>query len=622
MRPGGAGEGDGELVREMLLALRHRGPDGSRVEERGGATLGHARLAIIDLETGDQPQSDESGRIRVVVNGEIYNYVELRRDLEARGHRFRTRSDVEVIPHLYRERGEAFVEDLRGMFAIALHDEERDRLVLVRDRLGQKPLYHAGTEGAFFFASELSAFERIPGLDGAVDPEALDLFFTYQYVPAPWTIRKGVRKLEAGTMLILEADGTSRIRRYWDSRPRVDEGLEGEEALAEVEELLEESSRLRLRSDVPLSLFLSGGIDSGLVAAAVAGVTKPLALTIAFPGAAEDESEGARLTAEALELPQRIRSVSMGAAETVGRVLEHMDEPHGDASCVPTWVVCREAARGFKVSLSGDGGDESFAGYEDRYTQNLAIDGLRRFLPEGVRRRLFGLLATLLPKGDGLPRFLRWKRISRSLSLQVEDAYHLDMSIVRPSLKRRLYGQDLRRSLGTFDSSLPIRRAFREAGECDLLSRLLYVDRRTWLAEGVLAKVDRMSMAHSLEVRSPLLDHRLVEAAARIPSTLKLRGGRGKRLLRELAKKRLPPDVVRAPKAGFAPPLAEWLRGDLGRLFQESVLASDARLGDLLEMNVVRELFSAHGAGKENHARPLWVLLVMETWLRRRGGKS
>ena len=371
-----------ESVRRMLEAMQHRGPDGAHTQDFDSAVLGHARLAIIDLATGDQPQSDETGRIQVVVNGEIYNYRELRAELEARGHRFRTQSDIEVIPHLYREHGLDFVDHLRGMFAIALLDRERNRLVLVRDRVGKKPLYFAQFGGRTAFASEARCLEVGLGLDLSIDPEAVAHYLTWQYVPAPWSGRREVRKLEPATMLVVEADGHCTKRRYWEDLPRVDEGLVGEALLDRLEATLDEAARLRLRADVPLAAFLSGGIDSGLVCAALAREAPDLsAITVRFQGAEEDEGELTRATAGHLGMELAEEEATSDLLTTVDRVLQHLDEPLGDASCVPTFIVCEAAARRVKVALSGDGGDEAFAGYPVRYGHNLATQRLRRLLP-------------------------------------------------------------------------------------------------------------------------------------------------------------------------------------------------------------------------------------------------
>ncbi|MAB88525.1 MAG: asparagine synthase (glutamine-hydrolyzing) [Planctomycetes bacterium] len=612
--PGPAGGAEESRVTGMLETLRHRGPDGFGRETRGRAVLGHARLAIIDLRTGDQPQSDANDRYHVVCNGEIYNYKELRRELESRGHVFRTQSDVEVIPHLYEEMGDRCVDRLRGMFAFALHDVARDRTLLARDRLGKKPLYWARSSGGLAFASEARALAGLDGVDTDLDPEAVDLYLTLQYIPAPWSIHKGIRKLEAATSMAFERDGSVRMHRYWDPLPEPDEGMTEAQALDEIDAVLRESSRIRLRSDVPVSSFLSGGIDSGLVVSYLSeeAPERMSAITVGFGGAPEDEGVLTRSTAVALGVDLEEEHVELDVPSVVNAVVGHMDEPHGDSSCVPTWLVSRAAARRVKVVLSGDGGDEAFAGYATRYSHNLATETLRRWIPGGLRRGLAGGLARIWPRSGRLPRPLRLGNLLDNLSRDLEGAYARDMTVVRPALKARLYGAGLQDALGSFDSTCVLRDAFDRTRGHDPLSRLLYVDRHTYLSEGVIAKVDRMSMAHSLEVRSPLLDQKVVELAARIPSSLKIRGGTGKLCLRKLAARRLPREVVRAKKSGFAPPLAAWIRGPLYPLVRER-LAGGA-LSSLLDLDVARRLLEEHKAGRRDWARPLWLLFVLASW--------
>ncbi|NRA96625.1 MAG: asparagine synthase (glutamine-hydrolyzing), partial [Planctomycetes bacterium] len=437
-----AGPEEESRVAGMLETLRHRGPDGFGCKTRGRAVLGHARLAIIDLKTGDQPQSDANDRYHVVCNGEIYNYKELRAELTARGHVFRTQSDIEVIPHLYDELGDRCVDKLRGMFAFALHDLARDRTLLARDRLGKKPLCWAMTSGGLAFASEARALAILDDVDTDLDPEAVDLYMTLQYIPAPWSIHKGVRKLEAATLMAFEADGTVRKHRYWDPLPIPDESMTEEQALHALDAVLRKSASIRLRSDVPVSTFLSGGIDSGLVVSYLAeeASERMSAVTVGFGGAPEDERSLTRTTAKALGVNLDEETVDLDVPRVVGEVVGHMDEPHGDSSCVPMWVVSRAASRRVKVVVSGDGGDEAFGGYATRYSHNLATERLRRWMPGGLRRPLAGGLARIWPRGTKLPRPMRLGNILDNLAREFEDAYARDMTVVRPELKDRLYG--------------------------------------------------------------------------------------------------------------------------------------------------------------------------------------
>lgn len=609
-----------EQVEAMLERMAHRGPDGRHAEARARAVLGHARLAIIDLVTGDQPQSDESGRIRVVVNGEIYNYVELRERLEARGHRFRTTSDIEVIPALWREHGQDFVHELRGMFAIALLDEERDELVLVRDRLGKKPLYWAALEDGVAFASELRCLGAVPEIEPIADEEAIRHFMTWQYVPAPWSAWKGVRKVGAGEMVRVKAGTEPVTRRWWDATPAVEDTLGGEELLGRLDSELTEATRIRLRSDVPLVGFLSGGIDSGLVMASATAQNPDLeAITVGFGSAREDERPLTRATASHLGLTLHEEDLTLDVLPTVERVLAHLDEPLGDSSTVPTWLVCEAARRRAKVALSGDGGDESFAGYAIRYGHQTTLERLRRVLPTLVRKPLLGGLAAIWPDRASLPRPLRLKRVLRAAADDLVTAFARDMSIVRDSEVPLLYESDFLTRTSGFDPQDWFRVIADRARGSDALSKLLYVDRHTFLAEGVLAKVDRMSMAHGLEVRSPLLDQEIVALAARVPPGEKLGGGRGKLCLRRLGQRHLPDVVNRGGKKGFAPPLDDWIRGPLAERLQELVLAPDARIAPWFRRSRIETLIAEHADHRRLHGRVLWNLLVLESWCRAHG---
>lgn len=608
-------------VEQMCRALELRGPDGTTQESYGGVVLGHARLAIIDLETGDQPQGNADDSIVTVVNGEIYNYVELRRDLEGAGVRFRTRSDVEVIPHLYERHGLDFVDHLRGMFAIALMDRKNDRLVLVRDRLGKKPVYWTEMGGRFLFASELKALLTVPDLPRDVDPRAVDAFFTFQYIPAPLTVFRNVQKLPAAHLLVRDAKGI-RVREYW--RPPTEDSVTDEKvALERIAETLHEATRIRLRSDVPLGVFLSGGIDSGLVVEEAQSLSpRPLkATTILFSD--DDDAEMGRIErlASRLGLIHEKKRMSDDVLSVLDAVTSYLDEPFGDSSALPSFMVSRATRSEVKVALSGDGGDETFGGYAWRYGQNLAIDRVRAHLSPTLRR-VVGAVARAYPKLDGFPKPLRLKWGLRNLSVSPEEAYFLDMSIFRPEDKQELYGGDFRASLGDWSARALMEERFRDAGEGDLLRRLLHVDLKSYLADGVLTKVDRMSMANSLEVRSPLLDQKMVNLAFRIPAELKMQGKQSKYLLRRLAAEKLGDDWAWAPKRGFAPPLAGWMRRDLADVFRDRVLDTPGGLDSFLNLSALASRFEAHRRGQRDHARVLWLALVFATWLERFGRKG
>jgi asparagine synthase (glutamine-hydrolysing) len=610
-------------VRRMVVPLGRRGPDGAGFGAYEGTAFGHARLAIIDLQTGDQPQGNADDSVVVCVNGEIYNYVELRAALEAKGHRFKTHSDIEVIPHLYDEHGLDFVAHLRGMFAIALLDRRADRLVLVRDRLGKKPIYWLEHGECVYFASELKALMQVPDARFELDRRAVDDYFTYQYIPSPRTIFKDVRKVPAASMVVVEG-GRSRTLEYWRLDARPDAALDEARAIAEVERVFDEAVRIRLRSDVPLGAFLSGGIDSNLVTATAAKMVpgRLKTTTIAFGDANRSEVELARRSAARLGTDHREKTVQADIAAAVLEVGAYLDEPLGDSSTVPTYLVSKAAREDVTVAISGDGGDETFGGYAFRYHQNLFLDRVRGYLPGAPGRALVGAIARAYPKLDRLPQRFRLKWGLRNLSVSAEDAYCLDMSIFRPEDKDALYSQDLRAALEGYDALDSMREHFGRAQSTDLLNRLLYVDLKTYLADGVLAKVDRMSMASSLEVRAPLLDHELVELAARIPSGLKMRGRQGKYLLRRIAEKRVGEDVARAPKMGFAPPIRGWLRRELRPMLEDLVLAKSSFAADVLDPRALRRLYDEHQSGARHHERLLWCVLALELWHRHFGARS
>lgn len=613
-------------VRRMIIPLGRRGPDGAGFGAWEGTVFGHARLAIIDLSTGDQPQSNEDESVVVVVNGEIYNYIELRAELEAKGRKFRTKSDIEVIPHLWDEIGFDFVKRLRGMFAIALYDRKKDMLVLARDRLGKKPIYFSEKDGVIRFASELKSLLEIDELDFTIDRTAIEDFLTLQYIPSPKTIFRGIEKVPAATIVSFK-DGGRKTIRYWKPSLVLDEAASEDEWLDRTSKILDEAVRIRLRSDVPLGAFLSGGIDSNIVTAAASRLLPgPLkTTTISFGDVNRSEVDLARRTAEKFKTDHREKSAEVAVREAVLAVAEYLDEPLGDSSTVPTYLVSKAAREEVTVAVSGDGGDETFGGYAFRYRQNLTLDHVRRRLPGAIGKKMVGLAARLYPKADRMPRVFRWKWALENLAVSAEQAYCLDMSIFRPIDKLSLYRPEFAESLGGYRAWDTLERFFAEAPSGDLLPRLLHVDLNTYLADGVLAKVDRMSMANSLEVRSPLLDQEIVELACRIPPRFKLVGHQGKYLLRKLADRAVGPEIARAPKVGFAPPLGSWLVNELRSLFEDAVFSKDSIAKEYLRPEGIEGLWRDHASGRRNHERLLWLVLTLELWNKHfgktRGGK-
>jgi len=608
-----------DLVARMNETQHHRGPDEGGTHFEPGLGLGHRRLSIIDLATGQQPLYNEDATVVVVYNGEIYNFQELIPELAAAGHRFRTKSDTEVIVHAWEQWGEACVERFRGMFAFALWDRNRETLFLARDRLGVKPLFYALLpSGELLFGSELKALLAHPGVARSIDPYAVEEYFALGYVPEPRTIFAGVRKLEpAHTLAVRRGAPLPSPREYWDVRfsldSRLDEGAAREELVAR----LKESVRLRLISEVPLGAFLSGGVDSSAVVAMMAGVSaEPVnTCSIAFSDPAFDESKHAQVVADRYRTRHRVERVEsddFGLVDTLARLY---DEPYADSSAIPTYRVCQLARRHVTVALSGDGGDESFAGYR-RYRLHLLEERMRASLPLAVRRPLFGLLGTVYPKADWAPRVLRAKSTFEALARDSVGAYFHGVSILRDEMRRQLFANGFRAQLGGYNAVEVFYRHARRAGTDDPLALVQYLDLKTYLVGDINTKVDRASMAHSLEVREPLMDHPLVEWLASVPSSLKVRGQEGKHLLKKAMEPFLPREIMYRPKMGFAVPLARWFRGPLRARVRESLLGD--RLADTGFFNPVylKCLVDDHDSGLRDYSASIWTLLMFDGFLR------
>ncbi len=609
-----------EDLARLIAPLRHRGPDDQGYHLAGPLGLGHARLSIIDVAGGHQPIFNEDRSAAVVCNGEIYNHRELRRELEGRGHRFVTRSDTEVIVHLWEELGPGCVARLSGMFALAVADLRQRTLLLARDRVGKKPLYLADDGHRVGFASELKSLLGAGLVEAEVDPEALDLYLAYGYVPSPWTIFRGAAKLPAGHLAVWSETG-ARVERYWDviaepADPAVTTGPADDERLAgELERLLARAVADRLESDVPLGAFLSGGIDSGVVVSLMSdALAAPVRThTVGFADRETDEREDAAAVARALGTDHLEMEVRPDLADVLPQIAWHLDEPFADPSSVPTWYVSRETRRRVTVALSGDGGDELFAGYRDKYALHLLEVRLRGLVPAAVRQGVFPALARRWPRSPRLPRPLRLATLLGNLSTSAERSYFADRRLIPAHLEERLFGEGLKERRQRFDPFVALEPHLARAPR-DPLARALYLDLKTWLADDGLVKVDRMSMAHALEVRCPLLDHRVVELAARLPSRLKLDGTRSKVLLRRVAERRLPAEILSRPKRGFAPPVSRWLRGELQGFARDLLLARDAFGRDLFDQREVARLLDDHAARRLEAGWSIWTLLMLELW--------
>jgi asparagine synthase (glutamine-hydrolysing) len=610
---------DRALLSRMNETQHHRGPDEGGLHVEPGVGLGHRRLSIIDLSTGQQPLYNEDGTVCVVFNGEIYNYGELIPELTALGHRFHTRSDTEVIVHAWEQWGEASVARFRGMFAFALWDRNRQTLFLARDRLGVKPLYYALLpDGLLLFGSELKSLMAHGGLAREIDPCAVEEYFALGYVAEPRTIFRQACKLPpAHTLTIERGRPLPAPREYWDVRFTGEARLTLADACAELGERLRESVRLRMISEVPLGAFLSGGVDSSAVVATMAGISaEPVnTCSIAFSDPAYDEARFARQVAERYRTNHHVDLVESDDFDLIDTLARLYDEPYADSSAIPTYRVCQLARRHVTVALSGDGGDESFGGYR-RYRLHLMEERLRSTLPLALRRPLFGLLGRAYPKLDWAPRVLRAKTTFEGLSRTAVEAYFHAMSTFRAPMRRQLFSRRLRAELGGYDALEVFQRHAVRAPTEDPLALIQYLDLKTYLIGDINTKVDRASMAHALEVREPLMDHPLVEWLAQLPASLKIRGQEGKYLLKKAMEPLLPHEIMYRPKMGFSVPLARWFRGPLRERMRDSVLGP--RLADTgwFERDYLDHLVSAHLAGARDYSAPLWTLIMFDAFLR------
>jgi len=599
------------LVERMTDAIAHRGPDDGGAHLEPHVALGHRRLSIIDVATGQQPLFNEDGSVVVVFNGEIYNFQELVPELEAAGHRFHTKSDTEVIVHAWEQWGARCVRRFRGMFAFALWDRNQRTLFLARDRLGVKPLYYGWLrDGTFAFGSELKCLQLLPGFDPRIDEFAVEEYFAFGYVPDPRTIHANASKLApAHTLSFTVGDAAPRIEPYWDVSFEPDERITLDDACAQLRERLTEAVRIRMISEVPLGAFLSGGVDSSAVVAAMAGLSADPVSTcsIAFDVAEFDESRYAEMVARRYGTDHRVETVRSDDFALIGRLAALYDEPFADSSALPTYRVCELARKRVTVALSGDGGDETFGGYR-RYRLHLMEEQFRAALPLSLRRLIFGPLGALYPKLDWAPRPLRGKTTFQALARDPVQAYFHSVSVLRDDERQALYSPEFKRRLGGYNAIEVFRRHARSAPTDQPLALIQYLDYKTYLPGDINTKVDRASMAHSLEVREPLMDHLLVEWAARLPQSLKISGGEAKLVLTRAMEPLLPHDVLYRPKMGFAVPLAQWFRGPL-RARAKTLLVDEPDLaGDLFQADRLRRLHDEHAAGQRDWSAPIWAL--------------
>ena len=611
-----------ELLRQMTDALTHRGPDESGYHLEPGVGFGHRRLSIIDLASGQQPMASEDQRCWLTYNGEIYNYRELRQELAANGYRFRTQSDTEVLLKAWLHWGDDCVGRLRGIFAFAIWDADRQTLFLGRDHLGVKPLYYTSLgDGRVLFASELKSLVLCPQVKRDIDVCAVDEYFAYGYVPDPRTIYRGIHKLAPGhSVAWRRGAGGGMPRQYWDVPFRLDSTLSMAAAADELHARTREAVAAQLVAEVPLGAFLSGGVDSSAVVAMMAGLqnTPVNTCSIGFDVAAFDESSYATDVARLFHTSHHSKQVSPDDFDLVDRLIDLYDEPYADSSALPTYRVCELARERVTVALSGDGGDENHAGYR-RYKLHMAEEAIRGVLPLNVRRALFGPLGALYPKADWAPRVFRAKTTFQSLARDSVAAYFHTVSIFSDELRAHLFTPAFQRELHGHSAVNVLREHAARAPTDDALSLVQYLDMKTYLPGDILTKVDRASMAHALEVRVPLLDHKLVEWTSSLPAALKLHRGEGKYLFKKSLERDLPQHILYRQKMGFGVPLAKWFRGVLKARIENVVLGERLRQTGYFNQPFLQHLVAAHQAGRRDYSALLWTLLMFDSFLGKAG---
>lgn len=608
---------DPAILKRMTDAIAHRGPDGEGFHIEPGVGFGHRRLAVIDIAGGVQPVHSSGGEAVLIFNGEIYNYRDLRRTLEQQGARFRTQSDTEVLAEGLVREGPSFIDKVRGMFAFAFWDRRHRRLLMARDRFGEKPLYYAMTkEGFLIFGSELGAVAASGRLELNLSKPAIHDYFLFGYVPEPQSVYDGVFKLPPAHVITVERRGAPVRRAYWRAEFRPDDRLDFDAAKKTLLEKLDDAVTAQLVADVPLGAFLSGGVDSSAIVSSMAqGDAHVRTCTIGFDDKAHDERSFARETAKRYETVHSEDVVRLDATSLIDRIARVYGEPFADASALPTYLVCEAARRHVTVALSGDGGDEIFGGYR-RYSYFAAEERVRRLAPAPVRRALFGTVGALYPKADWAPRPLRLKTTLQALGETSAEAYLRAASASLPDRHQRMLAADFRDALKSH-SPLTAFSAPTEGKSLDALGFVQAIDIHSWLPGRMLTKVDRASMAHGLEVRAPFLDHRLAEWAMTLPQSFRLHGGVGKRILKAAIEPRVSKDILYRPKQGFAPPTAAWLRdpkGPLTRLRDSNAWRRDGAL----DTPTIDRMITDHVVGRSDHSQELWAVVMYDAFLSNR----
>lgn len=612
---------DRAQILRMNDRIAHRGPDDFGLHLEPGLALGHRRLAIIDLSpAGHQPMENEAGDLVIVFNGEIFNFMEVRAELEALGHRFRTHSDTEVILHGWTQWGEKCLDRFRGMFAIVLWDRKRETLFVARDRLGIKPLYYAQmADGRLAFASELKSLLELPDLPRDLDHQAVEDYFAYGYIPDPKSIFTSVRKLAPGhLMLQRRGEAHATPRPYWDVTYKADPRLNSYDAVKEaLIPHLQEAIKLRLVSDVPLGAFLSGGVDSSAVVAMMAGMmTDPVnTYAIGFEHPDYDERRYAQEVADRYHTRHTTRVVNPDDFDLVDKLAALYDEPFADSSAMPTYRVCGLAREQVTVALSGDGGDELFGGYR-RHRWHAYEQRVRDMLPFWLRRSVFGTLGRVYPKLDWAPKVLRAKTTFESISYTAAEAYFNSVSVLPNRMRPKLFSAGFHRSLQGYNALSVLRGVMDNAPVEHELSRVQYADIKTYLPGDILTKVDRASMAHALEARVPLLDHKFVEWTATIPPALLIEGRQGKMAFKKALEPYLSRETLYRDKMGFAVPLENWFRGALRDKIRQAVESPVLADSGLFDQRYLTRLVDEHQSGMSNHSAALWAILMFQSSLK------
>jgi asparagine synthase (glutamine-hydrolysing) len=595
------------LIHRMCDVIRHRGPDDEGVWVDRGVALGMRRLSIIDLSTGHQPIHNEDSSVWIVFNGEIYNFRELRRELETAGHRFYTSTDTEAIVHAYEQWGKGAIARLRGMFGLAIWDTRTRTLLVARDRIGIKPMHYAARHGRLYFGSELKSILEAPDVPRDLDPDALDHYLSFLYTPRDGSIFKSVRKLPPGHLMTWH-DGTLEIEQYWQMPASETYGGSEADAVRDLRGVLADAVRSHLVSDVPLGAFLSGGIDSSLVVGlmAQAAGARVKTFSIGFDEPAFDELEHARRVAEHFGTEHHEFVVKPDGVGILDRLVSHFDEPFADSSAIPTWYVCEMARRHVTVVLSGDGGDELFGGY-DRYMPHPRVVAFDRYSPNALRR-VATIAAARLPHGVRGKNFLR--HVGRDEQGRYLDAIRFFGADEKPALLTL----DVQRLIDGPDPETRLARHFERFAHLPWPSQMMRFDAETYLPEDVLTKVDRMSMAHSIESRVPLLDNEVMAFASTLPAGMKIKNGRRKHVLKEVAATLLPREILDRRKQGFGVPLGAWFRGNLRALFADTLLSAQSLQRGYFQPTFVRRVVNEHLSGKRDHTLRLWQLVVFEKW--------